>query len=297
MIQNQGEIRLDTSALPLIEEMGFITAPMDFVHADRVVDFHVFIYVTKGELSVTEEGKDYRLGPGEAVFLKAGLHHYGKKKILAGTAWYYIHFRLDQKIPCREFVPSSRPAFHQDCREALCGTRIPKTILNLPGTPAERKLLELWGVCRESDPFRDFTMNYLLYGFLRECALLRFQDFLKELSLADRIALYLERHAGEGFSSRKLEREFFLSYKYLASVFKKEKGMSAGEYHTRLRIQRACGMLRATSLRISEISEAVGYPDPLYFSRVFRQIMGMGPREWRRKIPFQDETGLRKRNE
>ena len=147
MIQNQGEIRLDTSALPLMEEMGFITAPMDFVHADRVVDFHVFIYVTKGELSVTEEGKDYRLGPGEAVFLKAGLHHYGKKKILAGTVLvlYSLPAGSEDSMPGICPVFPGRP-FTRDCREALCGTRIPKTILNLPGTPAERKLLELWGV-------------------------------------------------------------------------------------------------------------------------------------------------------
>lgn len=286
MIQSQEELRLSTSALPNIEEMGFITAPMDFVHADRVLDFHVFIYVTKGEITVTEGEKDYRIGPGETLFLKAGNRHYGKKKILAGTAWYYIHFRLDQEKALQEFVPPSRPAFHEGCGEALCQALLPKTLHNLQGTQAEAKLLELWNVCKNSDPFRNFTLNFYLYGFLRECVLLRFQDLLKEMSLADQIALYLEKHVCESFSSGKLEKEFFLSYKYLASVFKKEKGMSVGEYHTRLRVQRACGMLRATSLRISEVSEEVGYPDPLYFSRVFRQIMGMGPREWRRKIPF-----------
>lgn len=288
MIQNEEELWLSTAALPRIEEMGFITAPMDFIHADRVLDFHVFIYVTKGEITVTEKEMDYRIGPGEALFLKAGIRHYGKKKILAGTAWFYIHFRLEQESRFGEFVPSSRPAFHEGCREALCQALLPKTLQNLSGTQAESRLLELWNVCKNSDPFRNFTLNYLLYGFLRECVLLRFHDLLKEMSLADQIALYLERHACERFSSRKLEKEFFLSYKYLASVFKKEKGMSVGEYHTRIRVQRACGMLRGTSMRISEVSEEVGYPDPLYFSRVFRQIMGMGPREWRRKIPFQN---------
>ena len=109
MIQNQEELWLSTSALPEIEEMGFITAPMDFIHADRVLNFHVFIYVTKGEITVTEKEKDYRIGPGEALFLKAGIRHYGKKKILAGTAWYYIHFRLDQEEIAEEFIPLPVP--------------------------------------------------------------------------------------------------------------------------------------------------------------------------------------------
>ena len=68
MIQNEEELWLSTAALPRIEEMGFITAPMDFIHADRVLDFHVFIYVTKGEITVTEKETDYRIGPGEALF-------------------------------------------------------------------------------------------------------------------------------------------------------------------------------------------------------------------------------------
>ncbi|QBG47205.1 AraC family transcriptional regulator [Verrucomicrobia bacterium S94] len=36
-----------------------------------------------------------------------------------------------------------------------------------------------------------------------------------------------------------------------------------------------------TSLRVGEVSEQLGFTDPYYFSRLFRKIMGVAPRDYR----------------
>ena len=103
-------------------------------------------------------------------------------------------------------------------------------------------------------------------------------------SLADQIAEYLAEHAAEKFSAAALEKYFFLSYKHMSAVFKKEKQMTLHQYHTQARMGNACQMLCTTMKSIGEISEEMGYRDMLYFSRCFHQTMGMSPTEYRRKM-------------
>ena len=79
-----------------------------------------------------------------------------------------------------------------------------------------------------------------------------------------------------------VEREFYLSYKRLAAVFKAEKGISMQQCHDRLKMEEACRLLRSTLMPVSEAAAAVGFADPLYFSRRFRQIVGKSPTEFRR---------------
>ena len=47
------------------------------------------------------------------------------------------------------------------------------------------------------------------------------------------------------------------------------------------RIDRSCHYLLSSAGTISGIAEKVGFQDPLYYSRIFKKIMGMSPSEWR----------------
>ena len=54
------------------------------------------------------------------------------------------------------------------------------------------------------------------------------------------------------------------------------------EYLNRIRVRKAAGLLKNSSRSIHEIALQVGYTDSFYFSKVFKKIMGMSPREFRR---------------
>jgi len=86
------EIILTKKYFPAILECNYLVCHTPFVHADRTVLFNVLIYVKCGQITVTEDA-------GELLFLKSGVHHYGKKQIKAGTSWYYIHFILQNCGP------------------------------------------------------------------------------------------------------------------------------------------------------------------------------------------------------
>jgi AraC-like DNA-binding protein len=48
-------------------------------------------------------------------------------------------------------------------------------------------------------------------------------------------------------------------------------------YFTRLRMSHACRLLESTSARVKEVAAALGYHDPLYFSKVFKSVHNVPP--------------------
>lgn len=50
------------------------------------------------------------------------------------------------------------------------------------------------------------------------------------------------------------------------------------------RVSRACDLLRHTQLNVTQVARAVGYEDPLYFSRIFSQHYQLSPRDYRKKF-------------
>lgn len=72
-----------------------------------------------------------------------------------------------------------------------------------------------------------------------------------------------------------------LSASRLTQLFRSFVGQAPKRYVRRERVLRACHYLDATDAPISQIAELVGYPDPLHFSRVFRQVLGRSPRQYR----------------
>ena len=68
----------------------------------------------------------------------------------------------------------------------------------------------------------------------------------------------------------------------LQREFKRVTGRSPIDYYLRLRVGRACELLRAGDRGVAEVAVDVGFADAGYFARRFRAAMGMSPREYRR---------------
>ncbi len=68
---------------------------------------------------------------------------------------------------------------------------------------------------------------------------------------------------------------------YLGTQFHKELGVNFSQYIKERRIKKAKGLLIGTQLKLYEIARQVGYSDPKYFSRVFKEATGMLPTRYR----------------
>ncbi len=67
---------------------------------------------------------------------------------------------------------------------------------------------------------------------------------------------------------------------YLSKIFKAYCGYSMGEYLILLKIEKAKQLIREKEFNFTQISDMLAFSNPLYFSRVFRRVTGMSPREY-----------------
>lgn len=77
-----------------------------------------------------------------------------------------------------------------------------------------------------------------------------------------------------------------LNYDYVRKLFKKELGVTPHEYLLDERMKLARGLIlgeisnRYSPYSVSQIAEACGFAEPLYFSRVFKKYFGVAPSEY-----------------
>ena len=270
MENNTHEIILNTLNMPRLLDCDIITAYEEFIHVDRTADFSVLLYVFEGAMYVTEDETDYELKKGGLLFLKQGVHHFGKRPVPKGTRWFYAHF-ICEETSLAEYDGSSAYGEYS--------LRLPKSCSELTASETESALTKLSRSFQGNEGNIGWKKNIRLFELLTELAL---DENSRPVTLSDRIAGFLARNTDKPFTRELLEKQFFLSYSYMSSVFRSEKGVTLGRYHDKLRMKEACRLLRSTSLSVGEIAARTGFSDVLYFSRRFHELVGTTPTAHRR---------------
>lgn len=93
---------------------------------------------------------------------------------------------------------------------------------------------------------------------------------------------YIRSHFLQPISVDFLIQQSGLSRSAFHRRFMEEVGLSPGQLVTSLRIEQAKNLLSVTHTPVGEVGALCGYPDHVYFSRIFRQHTGMSPSDFRR---------------
>jgi len=93
-----------------------------------------------------------------------------------------------------------------------------------------------------------------------------------------------EQLANDALSVDMAAKHLHMSSSYFRAVFKKEVGVTFGNYLTELRMEKAKDLICTTAMKNYEISEAVGYADPHYFSYCFKKHFKIAPNEMRESL-------------
>jgi AraC-like DNA-binding protein len=104
---------------------------------------------------------------------------------------------------------------------------------------------------------------------------------IKDNYLVDQAIAYIQGHYAEPLSLRAIAANCYCNESYLSSLFRAKTGSTLTDYIHRVRLSKAKELLDITKLSITEIAARVGYPDPNYFSRVFRKYAEYSPVQYR----------------
>lgn len=101
--------------------------------------------------------------------------------------------------------------------------------------------------------------------------------------LVERALRFIEYNYMRGVSSRDVAMQLGIDRTHFFRIFKAKTRLSPEKYIMQFRVGKACELLRSTDKTVTEIASLVGVGDVFYFSKLFKQLTGLSPSEYRRE--------------
>lgn len=249
-------------------------------------------------------GCDDQMPPPHTVIRPGGRADYFFCYLQAGK----IHLKHDDKVITIKkgnvffFTPHDPQIYYYDQADPLCSLWVQftgggaedmlKQLACKPFIPYEvgyipeikPLILKIIGEINNSRPSSTFYAATLFGQVLaltnkrlREPSDLHISD---KLASIDQSVQYIQENLSADLSVAALASQAFLSVNEYIHSFKLQIGATPRQYINHQRLQKAIALMQLTDLTIGEIARAAGYPDPLYFSKVFHKQMGMPPSQY-----------------
>lgn len=92
---------------------------------------------------------------------------------------------------------------------------------------------------------------------------------------------FIEQNFQNNISVEDIATSCGLNRSYFGKIFHEYTGKSPQDFLISYRMSKAAELLKLTKLSVADIGNAVGYPNQLHFSRAFKNVYGISPRQWR----------------
>ena len=135
----------------------------------------------------------------------------------------------------------------------------------------------------KESPFHLIGHLYLFLDYLTQSA--KSKKLVQSSKMSDyyikEAINYIEQNFQNNITIEDIAAVCGINRSYFGKIFRNSIGRSPQEFLMNYRMVKATELLKLTSLSIAEIGSAVGYENQLHFSRAFKTIYGVSPREWR----------------
>ena len=244
----------------------FSAAGGHYVERAHGTSQHILIACLSGNGGCTLHGQEWKLEPGDLLFLPPRGHHVYRANPQAPWTIFWIHFR---------------------------GLRAGDYLASL-GVSALRPVVSVDDPGVLFEAFED-TFRHATHGFSEAAMTGLATAFARLLGLAkvhQRVAGARARRAdhrllkvlaglrddlAHPWTLAELADRAHLSVPHFTELCRRQTGLPPLGLLIRLRLQRAMDLLQQGNHNVAEASRAVGYDDPFYFSRLFRKHMGVAP--------------------
>lgn len=263
----------------------------DFVFKGERHDFWEFLYVDKGEVLVDSNDEKFILGQGEIIFHQPNDFH---SVICDGNiSPDLIVISFESSSESMEFFKNRRMRIDNKAK-ALLGIilDVAKAIFTYDLGTSYSKILKL------KEPYNEDSLSFIKTSLESFLTLLIFQNCAESLNIetksniyqkenkkrVDKVIAYLKENIYKQLSLEDICDNCMISKSMLQKIFKEQTSLSIMSYFYRMKINESRRMIRHGNLNFTQVAELLGYNSLQYFSRQFKKVEGMSPREYSKSI-------------
>ncbi|MHC1681837.1 MAG: AraC family transcriptional regulator [Clostridiaceae bacterium] len=284
---DKGDFIIDSKKLLSNDELIDIRKHTRFInfpkHKHNYIEFN---YVYQGTLTEIIDGKEIVLKKGELIFLNQHITHEllpSKEEdiiinfIIKPEFFENIMSLLDNTNKISTFLLTTIYTNYTEGEYLYFKVANEKEIQDL----VEKIIIELYEPSIMSKAIIKLLVGLLLMQLVNNSDKIETYsaDNYEKLLIVEVIKYIEENYSGASLTeiSKKLKQP---DYK-LSKLIKRHTEMTFKELVQEKRLSKACELLKATNYSIVEIIELIGYENPTYFYKIFKEGFKMNPKEYR----------------
>ena len=232
-------------------------------------DRYIIHHIVSGKGSYTVQGQTFALSKGDTFM------------IFPDTV---VQYEADQKDPWQYSWVGFQGAVAKTL-VSQTGLTLQNPAMSLGNSEHIQELLyQIYASRGETLPHQVAMTGYL-YLLLAQLIGASPQPINEDISLVyvKKATEYIARHYTRPITVQEIAEYLNISRSHLYRIFMEQMGVSPKCYLDQYKVHMACVLMSQTSLPLKQIAAAVGYEDPLYFSKVFKREKRCSPAQYRRQ--------------
>lgn len=232
----------------------------------------MLLYCIKGKGKVEFGGNEYTVGEDMFFYVDKDTPHRFMADEREPWTIYWLHFDMTAAEPLKPFLQAPAVGAVNSRGRMEFISLFERVIRLLGGGSEEENLLQA-----------NITAGYLMSGFCFRSFGEEKNERVSQDSLVDLCEHYMRASIHKNLSLEELSSRYGYSVSYLQRVFRDKKGVPPKQYFLRMKMDKAKELLARSDMNITELSNRIGYDDPLHFSKLFKKHTGYNPTEYRKR--------------
>lgn len=241
-------------------------------------------YISRGRVEWWVGAEVYEVGPGEVYVTRPGETHGGVDAVLHPCELYWLTVRLGGRRPlpgtAREDAARVASRFHALEWRCFAGSRAVQDCF-------ERLLAEHRAPDALSRAAARAALHELLVTVLRDHDAHHQRQRSREAHISEPMreaTRWMSEHLDADFGVEEAATRAGLSVSRFHERFRREVGFTPAEWRTHRRVGYAKQLLRDPSRSITDVALATGFSTSQYFATTFKRLVGITPREYRKRV-------------
>ena len=270
-----------------IHSMGYFPhAEYHYIDRPAGTDEFILIYCIKGKGWYSlGGGKRFEVGAHQFFILPPHVaHQYGASE---HQPWhiYWVHFKGEKAAAIYEWLQGLKSITSSESSRKTDRTTLFDEMLNVLEGHTDSD-----SICYVNMAFSQLMASFLFVDFYREA---KYPSGKSEnISFISKATHYLNDHIEERLTIRDMATHLGYSESHFYRLFYEQTKYAPMTYFMHLKVNRACYYLSGTRLQVNQIAMKLGFDDPYYFSRFFKKMTGLSPKEYRNREHSNADTDI-----